>query len=90
MPSLELTAEQVIGLVKQLPLQSKYAVLQALSSELKKKPSELDRETQEWMEADLTSELPSYEWRESEIPQGKPVSYVSGVGFVIEGGKEIG
>jgi hypothetical protein len=107
MPLPELTVEQVIELVKQLPPEGKKSVLVALQSEFatdsnmqerlahempQRSTIELksltDTETQEWLEADLGGELPSYEWGEAGPPHGKPVRYIPGQGFVVEGGKD--
>jgi hypothetical protein len=87
MPSLEVTIEQVIALIKQLPTQEQLAVFSVLSAELEHKAIELDAETQEWIEADLVNDLPPYDWGTAEIPTGKSIRYVPGQGLVIEGGK---
>lgn len=104
----ELTVEQVIELVKQLPPEGKKLVLAVLQSEFivtdpkmqeclaheipQRKADKLkrstDTETQEWLDADLSGEIPSYEWGETGVPSGKPIKYISGQGFVVEEGKD--
>ncbi|MDB5101127.1 MAG: hypothetical protein JWM80_5548 [Cyanobacteria bacterium RYN_339] len=51
---------------------------------------ELDAETREWNEADLGGPLPPFEWGPDGPPEGKPVTFVPGVGLVVEGGKGLG
>ncbi len=52
--------------------------LQQASAERK-----LDAETQAWLDADLTPELPPYDWGDMDpMTAGEPVWYVPGVGFV--------
>jgi len=46
--------------------------------------AETGAETRMWLEADMSSALPLYEWGESGPPEGHPVRYVPGVGLVIE------
>ncbi len=58
-----------------------------LDNSLKLKPSS-DIETEEWLEADLSGEMPSYEWGDAGEPQGKPVKYIPGKGLVVEGGQD--
>ena len=43
----------------------------------------IDNETREWLDADLSGELPPYEWGKKGIPKGKPVRYDPEVGFII-------
>ncbi|MDX2239787.1 MAG: hypothetical protein NW224_03785 [Leptolyngbyaceae cyanobacterium bins.302] len=109
MPHLELTTQQIIDLVKQLPPEGKRAVIATLQfegfetdpktqewlvSELSQRRERekitqfSDTETQEWLDADLIGQLPPYEWGETEIPQGKPVKYISEQGLVVDGGKQ--
>ncbi len=88
MPSLEVTLEQVIALVKQLPTQDQVTLLSTLTTELQQTSQPLDAETQEWLEADLGEDLPDYEWGAEGEPVGKPVHYVPGVGVVVEGGRD--
>lgn len=90
MATLELTTEQIIALVNQLPIADKYAVLSALNAELGQPQATPDAETREWLEAPLVDELPPYEWGEDGIPDGKPIRYVRDRGYVVEGGKSLG
>ena len=47
--------------------------------------SAVDAKTREWMEADLMEPLPPYNWGDVDpLTLGNPVSYVPGVGLVIE------
>jgi hypothetical protein len=78
MLSLDVTLEQVIHLVTQLPPEGKRSVLAALAMN----PS-LDAESQMWLEADLGGVLPDYDWGKAGIPVGTPVHYVIGEGIVI-------
>ena len=53
---------------------------------------ELERELDRtWMESDLSrlGEFEPYEWEEGELEEGKPVRYEPGIGFVVEGGREV-
>jgi hypothetical protein len=84
----EPSMEQVMELVKQLPIASQQQLLSALMAELKHQ--ETDVESQDWLEADLGEDLPPYEWGEAGVPQGKPVQFVGGRGLVVEGSKEFG
>jgi len=79
----EPSIEQVMQLVKELPIASQYTLLSALSAELNSQ--ETDVETQDWLETDLGEDLPAYEWGEEGILQGKPVRYLVGRGLVVEG-----
>ncbi|NCJ07420.1 hypothetical protein GS597_13065 [Synechococcales cyanobacterium C] len=90
MVALELTPEQVLMLVKQLPVAEKYALLSALHAELGQLQADPDTETSEWLDAPLVDELPSYEWGEAGIPKGKPIRFEPDHGFVVEGGKSVG
>ncbi|NJO75722.1 MAG: hypothetical protein HC833_19315 [Leptolyngbyaceae cyanobacterium RM1_406_9] len=81
MPSLELTVEQVIELVKQLPPHEKHAVLSVLNSEL---DNTLDSETKTWLESDLGENLPPYDWGVEGVPAGQPVLYVPEFGLLID------
>jgi hypothetical protein len=84
----DLAIEQVIDLVRQLPIASQYKVLSVLKSELPAVP-EPDLETETWLEADFGEDLPPYEWGEAGIPAGTPVRYVPGRGLVVEGDKTL-
>ena len=86
MATLELTTEQIITLVKQLPAAEKYALISALNAELEQLQTISDTETSEWLEAPLVDELTPYEWGTEGIPEGKPIQYVCDRGFVVKGG----
>ena len=45
--------------------------------------STIDNETREWLNAELTHELPPYDWGKEGVPKGKPVRYDRAEGFVI-------
>ena len=50
-------------------------------------PQAIDRE---WLETDIShlEEYEHYDWGDLDpLTLGKPVEYVSGIGFVVEGGK---
>ena len=78
MLSLDVTLEQVIHLVMQLPPEGKRSVLAALGA-----TQVLDAETRDWLDADLGGALPDYDWGEMAVPGGIPVRYVIGEGIVI-------
>ncbi len=88
MPRLELTVEQVIELVKQLPAQEKRAILARLNADLEHEDF-VDAETSEWLDADLGEDLLPYNWGEAGIPTGKPIRYIPEIGFTIEGGRTV-
>lgn len=47
--------------------------------------TEMDRETELWLGADLGGELPPYDWGELDpLTLGHPVRYVPGVGLIVE------
>jgi len=46
-------------------------------------PDELKTESQTWLSADLTEELPLYDWGDNGIPEVKPVDYAPEIGFVV-------
>lgn len=81
----ELTVEQVIELVRQLPLADKKAVFSVLHEELDRLSVELEAETREWLDADLGDNLPPYDWGSEGVPSGQSVQYVPEVGIVITG-----
>lgn len=45
--------------------------------------TEPSRDDEEWAAAELMPELPAYDWGKGGEPQGEPVRYVPGVGFVV-------
>jgi hypothetical protein len=79
MLSLDVTLEQVIHLVTQLPPEGKQSVLAALGIN-----QSMDKESRDWLEADLGGVLPDYDWGETGVPEGIPVRYVVGEGMMIE------
>jgi hypothetical protein len=81
MLSLDVTLEQVIHLVTQLPPDGKRSVLAALGIN-----QSMDMESRDWLEADLGEVLPDYDWGETGVPEGIPVRYVVGEGIVIGDG----
>ena len=46
-------------------------------------PDDLKTEGQTWLKANLTAELPPYNWGDSGIPEVKPVEYDPEIGFVV-------
>ena len=46
-------------------------------------PDDLNTESQTWLKANLTAELPPYDWGDSGIPDAKPVDYDPEIGFVV-------
>lgn len=87
MPRLEVTVDQIVQLIGELSFDEKKALIAKLNDKLTDAQAELDPETQIWLEEELIEELPAYEWGDSGIPTGKPIRYVPGSGFVIEGGR---
>ncbi len=41
-----------------------------------------------WLDADIGGELPPYDWGPGGPPPGRPVSWIAGQGFVVEGGRD--
>jgi len=86
MALLEITVEQILGLIEQLPRDRKQMIYQALNQELMaERETDLDEETKVWLEADFTEPLPEYDWGEQGIPEGYPVYHVPGQGLMIRG-----
>ncbi len=79
MLSLDVTLEQVINLVVQLPPDGKRSVLAALGIN-----QSVDEESRDWLDADLGGVLPDYDWGDAGTPEGVPVKYVIGEGMIIE------
>jgi hypothetical protein len=50
---------------------------------------EPDEESNQWLEADMGENLPEYDWGATE-PEGKPIRYEPGLGFIVLGGKNGG
>ena len=88
MAVLEISTEQVLNLIQQLPLSSKRSVLEVLKKELEDTSTSdvMDEESRTWLEADLSGELPEYDWGPEGMPEGLPVRYDAERGVaVIEG-----
>ncbi|EKV01288.1 hypothetical protein Lepto7375DRAFT_3449 [Leptolyngbya sp. PCC 7375] len=90
MALLEVTAEQVLTLIQQLPAVSKRAIFELLRQEFEGSSTSdgvapIDTNTQTWLDADLTEPLPAYEWGSEGIPKGLPIQHVAGQGVVIMG-----
>lgn len=84
MALLEVTVEQILTLIWQLSSGSKQVIYEALRQDLESEPDvNLDEETSTWLSADLTPELPEYDWGPAGIPEGLPVSHQPGQGLVI-------
>ncbi|MEO1183017.1 MAG: hypothetical protein AAFX51_19780 [Cyanobacteria bacterium J06636_28] len=88
MALLEITAEQILTLIQQLPAISKRTIFDFLRQELESSDDSdelgsIDLETQTWIEANLTEPLPTYEWDAEGIPEGLPVRHVPGKGVMI-------
>jgi excisionase family DNA binding protein len=45
--------------------------------------SDLNVESQTWLKAELTADIPPYDWGDSGIPEGKPVFYDPEIGFFV-------
>jgi hypothetical protein len=63
-------------------------IIEFLTTELSKTENFTanDTESQSWLEADLVSDLPEYDWGEGGIPSMKSVEYLSGIGLVVKVG----
>lgn len=88
MALLEVTAEQILNLIQQLPTVSKQIIFDALRQEFESVHSSdiiptVDADTQTWLEAELTEPVPAYDWGVEGVPKGLPVQYVPGQGVII-------
>ena len=87
MALLEIDTTQILELIKQLPLDSKRSILEALREDIEESPDAMvtvmDIESQVWLNASLTEDLPEYDWGPEGIPEGIPVRHVDGKGVVI-------
>jgi hypothetical protein len=83
-----MTFTELLPNLQKLAPSDKLRVIQFLTTELSKTENFTanDTESQSWLEADLVSDLPEYDWGEGGIPSMKPVEYVSGVGLVVKAG----
>ncbi|MEE3716886.1 hypothetical protein V2H45_09030 [Tumidithrix elongata RA019] len=79
---------ELLPALQKLHPYDKLKAIQFLATELSKGQNfpVSDLESQSWLETDLVSDLPEYDWGEGGIPSVKPVEYLSGVGLVIKEG----
>ncbi|MEM9009373.1 MAG: hypothetical protein AAGE59_38465 [Cyanobacteria bacterium P01_F01_bin.86] len=91
MAKLEVTIEQILELIQQLPWSSKQVIFEVLRQDVEASPlvTELDQVSQDWLEAELTDDVPEYDWGKASIPEGLPISYVSGQGLIIPGAETL-
>ncbi|MBE9063754.1 hypothetical protein [cf. Phormidesmis sp. LEGE 11477] len=86
MALLEISVEQILDLIQQLPIESQQSIVEKLHQQLAEKLPilEIDEESKVWLEADLAGELPGYDWGPEGIPQGIPVKFDSerGVAYI--------
>ena len=90
MALLEVTTEQILILIQQLPAVSKRTIFNVLRQEFEASNNSdevepIDMETQAWLDADLTEPLSVYDWGPEGIPEGLPLEHVEGKGVVIMG-----
>lgn len=83
-----MTFTELLPNLQRLNPSDKLRAIQFLVTELSKIENFAanDMESQSWLEADLVSNLPEYDWGEGGIPSMKPVEYVSGIGLVVKAG----
>ncbi len=83
-----MTFTELLPNLQKLNPSDKLRVIQFLATELSKTENFTadDIESKSWVEADLVSDLPEYDWGEGGIPSMKPVEYVSGVGLAVKAG----
>jgi hypothetical protein len=83
-----MTFTELLPNLQRLDPSDKLRAIQFLVNELSKTENFAsdDIESKSWLEADLVSDLPEYDWGEGGIPSMKPVEYVSGIGLVIKAG----
>ena len=83
-----LTFTELLPNLQRLVPSDKLRAIQFLVNELSKTENFAsdDIESKSWLEADLVSDLPEYDWGEGGIPSMKPVEYVSGIGLVLKAG----
>lgn len=81
--------EELEHLVRRLPVRHAHVVKRLVELLLDNTESEPIKaglpgdEDLQWMEGDLSAELPEYDWGPEGPPQGRPVYHVPGVGIVI-------
>lgn len=90
MALLEITTEQILTLIQQLPAVSKRTIFNVLRQEVEAsndsdEVESIDTDTQAWLDADLTEPLPFYDWGPEGIPEGLPLEHVEGKGVVVMG-----
>ena len=92
MALLEISVEQILDLIQQLPLDSQQSIVEQLNQQLAEKSpdSEMDEESRIWLEADLAGELPEYDWGPEGVPKGVPVVCTEDGRIVILGADEVG
>jgi hypothetical protein len=83
-----MTFTELLPNLQKLAPSDKLRVIQFLTTELSKTENFTanDTESQSWLEADLVSDLPEYDWGGGGIPSMKPVEYLSGIGLVVKAG----
>ncbi|MCA6501313.1 MAG: hypothetical protein ACK6CP_20940 [Pseudanabaena sp.] len=83
-----MTFTELLPNLQRLDPSDKLRAIQFLVNELSKTENFAsdDIESKSWLEADLVSDLPEYDWGEGGIPSMKPVEYVSGIGLVLKAG----
>ncbi|MFZ4557474.1 MAG: hypothetical protein ACOYN8_14025 [Pseudanabaena sp.] len=81
-----MTITELLPNLQKLAPSDKLRVIQFLTTELSKTENFTanDTESQSWLEADLVSDLPEYDWGEGGIPSMRPVEYLSGIGLVVK------
>lgn len=92
MALLEVSTEQILKLIQQLPQDGKRFVFERLRQDMKTASSDpvLDEESKAWLEADLAGELPEYDWGPDGEPEGLPVKYDPKRGVAVVEGDNIG
>jgi hypothetical protein len=91
MAFLDISSDQILDLIQQLSLDDKRRIFEALREEITASSilfPELDEESRLWLEAEMTEELPEYDWGPEGIPQGLPIRYIPGRGVMIIGTDE--
>jgi hypothetical protein len=83
-----MTFTELLPNLQKLAPSDKLRAIQFLATELSKIENFAanDTESKSWLEADLVSDLPEYDWGESGIPSMSPVEYLSGIGLVVKAG----
>ncbi len=81
-----MTFTELLPNLQKLNPSDKLKAIQFLATELSKIENFANNapESQSWLEADLVSDLPEYDWGEGGMPSMKPVEYVAGIGLVVK------